>query len=101
MKIFLQSNTEKFSGWKTIVLKAGEQFKNQQAVDEVIDQLIELQADRQTFIVGVGGGVVTDIAGFAASIYMRGIKVWFCSDKYSCNGRCEYWWKKWCRCWRL
>ena len=69
--------SEKFSGWKTIVLKAGEQFKNQKAVDEVIDQLIKLNADRQSFIVGVGGGVVTDIAGYAASVYMRGLKFAF------------------------
>lgn len=74
--IFAQQS-EKFSGWKAIVLKAGEQFKNQSAVDEIIKQLIRLQADRQTFIVGVGGGVVTDIAGFAASVYMRGIKFAF------------------------
>jgi 3-dehydroquinate synthase len=68
---------EKFSGWKTIVLKAGEEFKNQNAVNEIINQLIELNADRQSFIVGAGGGVVTDIAGFAASVYMRGIKFGF------------------------
>ena len=68
---------EKFSAWKTIVLKAGERFKNQNAVNEIIDQLIEFNADRQSFIVGVGGGVVTDIAGFAASVYMRGIKFGF------------------------
>jgi 3-dehydroquinate synthase len=60
-----------------IVIKSGEQFKNQQAVDEIINQLIEMNADRQTFIVGVGGGVVTDIAGYAASIYMRGIRFAF------------------------
>lgn len=68
---------QKFSGWKTIILKAGEQFKDQKAVDEVIAQLIELNADRQSMIVGVGGGVVTDVAGYAASIYMRGIKFAF------------------------
>src|ERR1019366_3909957 len=68
---------EKFSGWQSIVIKAGEQFKNQQTVDLIIEQLIDLHADRQTFIVGIGGGVVTDIAGFAASIYMRGIKFAF------------------------
>lgn len=67
----------KFEGWKTIVIKAGEQFKKQQEVDEIINQLIQLNADRQTFIVGVGGGVVTDIAGYAASIYMRGIRFAF------------------------
>ncbi|MDP4284227.1 MAG: 3-dehydroquinate synthase [Bacteroidota bacterium] len=69
--------SEKFSGWQTIVIKAGEPFKNQKAVAEVINQLIELQADRQSFIVGIGGGVVTDITGFVASIYMRGVKFGF------------------------
>lgn len=68
---------QKFLNQKTIVLKAGEQFKQQKAVDEVIDQLISFHADRQSFIVGVGGGVVTDITGFAASIFMRGIKFAF------------------------
>ncbi|MEO8762680.1 MAG: 3-dehydroquinate synthase [Ginsengibacter sp.] len=72
-----RAHIERFSGWQTIVIKAGEQFKNQQTVDSVIAQLIELHADRQTFIVGVGGGVVTDIAGFVASVYMRGIKFGF------------------------
>jgi len=69
--------SEKFSSWKTIVIKAGEQYKNQQAVDEIINRLIELNADRQTFIVGIGGGVVTDITGYASSIYMRGLKFGF------------------------
>ena len=69
--------SEKFRGWKTIVIQAGEQFKNQKAVDEIIKRLIEMNADRQSFIVGVGGGVVTDMAGYAASIYMRGIKFAF------------------------
>ncbi len=72
-----QKQSAKFEGWKTIVIKAGEQFKNQQTVDHIIDQLIEMNADRQTFIVGVGGGVVTDIAGYAASVYMRGIRFAF------------------------
>ena len=71
------AHSEKFSGWQTIVIKAGEPFKNQQTVDFVISQLIDLHADRQTFIVGVGGGVVTDVAGFVASVYMRGLKFAF------------------------
>ncbi len=66
-----------FAGWKTIIIKAGEQFKQQTAVDLIIGQLIDLQADRNTFIVGVGGGVVTDITGYAASVYMRGLKFGF------------------------
>ena len=68
---------EKFTGWKVIAIPAGEKNKQQSTVDAVILELIKLQADRGSFIIGVGGGVVTDIAGYAASVYMRGIKFAF------------------------
>ncbi len=68
---------EKFKGWKVIAVPAGEQNKQQSTVDKVILDLIKLQADRQTFIIGIGGGVVTDIAGYVASVYMRGVKFAF------------------------
>ena len=74
--VFAQ-HREKFEGWKTIVIKAGEEHKQQAAVDYIIGELIKLEADRKTFVVGVGGGVVTDITGYAASIYMRGLKFGF------------------------
>lgn len=67
----------KFKNWNTIVLKAGEQYKLQQTADAVIDQLIDMQADRKTILVGVGGGVVTDLAGYIASVYMRGVRFGF------------------------
>jgi len=70
-------HTEKFEGHKTIVVKAGEEYKQQTTIDSIIQQLIEFEADRKTFIVGVGGGVVTDMAGYAASIYLRGVKFGF------------------------
>lgn len=66
-----------FKGWKVIAVKAGEENKQQSTVDTVIKELIKLQADRETFIIGVGGGVITDIAGYAASVYMRGVKFAF------------------------
>lgn len=66
-----------FTGWKTLLIKAGEENKQHQAIDYVMQQLIEMGADRDTFIIGVGGGVVTDITGFAASIYMRGLRLGF------------------------
>jgi len=72
-----ESQSAKFSGWKTIVIKPGEEFKQQEAVDQIFQQLIAFEADRKTFIVGVGGGVVTDITGYAASVYMRGLKFGF------------------------
>ena len=67
----------KLKGWKTIVLQPGEENKIQSTVDSIIQQLIDFGADRKTFLIGLGGGVVTDITGYAASIYMRGIKFGF------------------------
>jgi len=72
-----QLQQQKFEGWKTIVIKAGEEHKQQSTVDAIIQQLIAMEADRKTFIVGVGGGVVTDITGYAASVYMRGLRFGF------------------------
>ena len=68
---------KKFKGWNTIVLKPGEEYKVQQTVDVVIDQLMALGADRKTTLIGVGGGVITDITGYVAGIYMRGIRFGF------------------------
>lgn len=68
---------ENFNGWEMIVIKAGEKYKQQSTVDHIIRQLVDKEADRNTFIVGVGGGVVTDITGYAASIYMRGVRFGF------------------------
>lgn len=68
---------KKFKGWRAIVLKAGEEYKIQGTVDKIISQLIEMGADRKTFLIGVGGGVVTDITGYVGSVYMRGIKYAF------------------------
>jgi 3-dehydroquinate synthase len=72
-----RNHTSKFRGWNTIVLKPGEEFKVQATVDSIIDQLIAFQADRQFTLVGVGGGVVTDLTGYVASVYMRGISFGF------------------------
>lgn len=72
-----RNHTSKFRGWNTIVLKPGEEFKVQATVDSIIDQLITFQADRQFTLVGVGGGVVTDLTGYVASVFMRGISFGF------------------------
>src|ERR1700722_6963247 len=68
---------KKFGGWSTIVINAGEQFKVQATVDSLIEKLIALGADRKTWLVGVGGGVVTDLTGYVAAIYMRGLSFGF------------------------
>ena len=66
-----------FKGWNLIVLKSGEQYKIAATVNSVIERLIEMQVDRSFTLVGVGGGVITDITGYVASIYMRGIRFGF------------------------
>jgi 3-dehydroquinate synthase len=72
-----QLHAKKFKGWNSIVLKPGEAFKVQATADSIIEQLIESGADRKTTLVGVGGGVITDITGYVAAIYMRGIRCGF------------------------
>jgi len=52
---------------------AGEASKNFETSLRIIDTMIELGADRTSALIALGGGVVGDIAGFIASIYMRGI----------------------------
>lgn len=71
------AHLKKFKGWKTIVIKAGESHKVQSTVDYIIDRLIQLEADRKTILIGIGGGVITDIAGYVAAVYMRGLKFGF------------------------
>ena len=53
--------------------KAGEENKNLSTVQELITQMIAKKFTRKDFILALGGGVTGDLAGFAASIYMRGI----------------------------
>jgi 3-dehydroquinate synthase len=71
------AHKRKFSDFDTVVMPSGEAYKNQVTVDEIIGQLVEFKADRQTLLIGIGGGVVTDVAGYVAAIYMRGLAVGF------------------------
>jgi 3-dehydroquinate synthase len=66
-----------FEGFDVIEIGLGEQNKTLSTIDFIMGRLVELEADRSTFIVGVGGGIISDITGFAASIYMRGLRFGF------------------------
>jgi 3-dehydroquinate synthase len=69
---------KKFHEYKNIlVVESVEDSKSLTYVDTLIDKLILLGCNRSSFIVGVGGGVISDIAGFVASIYMRGVRFGF------------------------
>lgn len=65
--------------YDTVLIGTGESIKTLQTVETIYRRFIELGVDRKTFILGIGGGIVTDVAGFAASTYMRGVRFGFVS----------------------
>lgn len=66
-----------FPDGPVIEIGLGERHKTLDTVRTIYDQLVVLEADRSTMIVGIGGGIVCDVAGFVASTYMRGIACGF------------------------
>jgi 3-dehydroquinate synthase len=69
----------RFPDFPVFLIKAGEASKKLEVVESLAERLIESGFDRTGIILGIGGGVVCDIAGFLASIYMRGIRCSFVS----------------------
>ncbi len=63
-----------------ITIDTGEKIKNLDTVADIYQQLVALEADRSTFIVGLGGGIVCDITGYVASTYLRGVRFGFVSS---------------------
>jgi len=68
-----------YSDYPVIVIGTGENVKTFSTVEYIMRRLIEYGVHRKSFLLGIGGGIVCDIAGFAASIYMRGIPFGFIS----------------------
>lgn len=62
-----------------VLIGLGETSKTLHTLDYIYRQFIELGVDRSTFILAIGGGIVTDVAGFAASTFMRGLEFGFIS----------------------
>lgn len=62
-----------------ILIGLGETSKTLHTVDNIYRRFIELGVDRSCFVLGIGGGIVTDVAGFAAATYMRGLEFGFVS----------------------
>lgn len=58
-----------------ILIPDGERFKHLATVGRIYDALVRAKADRACAIVAVGGGVVGDVAGFAAATYLRGVPI--------------------------
>lgn len=57
----------------TVVLPDGESFKNWETLQLIFDGLLRARHDRKTTVIALGGGVVGDMAGFAAACYQRGV----------------------------
>jgi 3-dehydroquinate synthase len=57
----------------TALIRGGEQAKRLAAVEDLARRAVRAGLDRQSLVVGLGGGVVTDVAGFLASVLLRGV----------------------------
>ena len=68
-----------FPECRRIIIDPGEHTKSVATVEYIINQLLEKGCDRASFLLGIGGGVICDITGFVASVYMRGIDFGFIS----------------------
>ncbi len=73
----LALHPEKFENQRVIPVPAGENNKTWGVVEQLATQLVKHQAHRKTMLVGVGGGLTTDVTGFLASVYMRGMPFGF------------------------
>lgn len=73
--LYLERLTQTLGGYKVqpIVLPDGESFKNWETLQLIFDGLLTARHDRRTTIIALGGGVIGDMAGFAAACYQRGV----------------------------
>ncbi len=74
-KLYGEMLTKSLEGFESVFLEIpdGERYKTFRTVEDLARKLVDKGADRKSVVLALGGGVVGDTAGFAASIYMRGI----------------------------
>jgi len=70
---------EYFNDFPVIEIGQTEKIKNLDTISYILEELLKHKADRSSFLLAVGGGIVCDIAGFAASVFLRGIDFGFIS----------------------
>ena len=73
----LQHLADNFKGLPLIYINSSEKNKTLATVEHITGSLMDMGADRDALLVGIGGGITTDITGFTASIYKRGVKCAF------------------------
>lgn len=78
MENFISSFEDGVSGGDIlIILGSGEAYKTIESVLSIVQTALESDFSRKDLFVGIGGGVITDLAGFSASLFKRGVKVRF------------------------
>jgi 3-dehydroquinate synthase len=73
--LYLREAQAALAGWQchSVVLPDGERYKTWEILNRIFDSLLMSQCDRSVTLVALGGGVVGDMAGFAAACYQRGV----------------------------
>ena len=73
--LYLEKTQSMLSGLKhqVVILPDGEKYKNLEVLNQIYDGLLRNRFDRNTTIIALGGGVIGDMAGFAAASYQRGV----------------------------
>ncbi len=71
--LFLDKLKEGIGDFSEIIINPGESEKNINTVQKIWKKMLEFRLDRKSLVINLGGGVVGDMGGFAASTYMRGI----------------------------
>lgn len=66
-----------FQDYKTLIIESGEKSKTWETIQLLAEKLAGFEVHKGMKLIGIGGGMVTDIVGFLASIYMRGMKFAF------------------------
>jgi 3-dehydroquinate synthase len=74
-KVLLRSLAESGSPADVLEMEDGERFKRLATLEKLAEKLVKLGADRGATLLALGGGVVCDVTGFLASVYMRGVDV--------------------------
>ena len=59
--------------FETIILPAGEASKSMEQLEGLLDTMLSMKLERSDMVIALGGGVIGDLVGFAASVYLRGI----------------------------
>lgn len=70
---------QNFPDLPVITIGTGEKIKTLDTIETILKGFLDHNCDRSSFVIGIGGGIVTDITGFAASVFLRGVRFGFVS----------------------